>query len=295
MIIKKVVIFLFFQIFIICIFQIIYEYKIKKYKIQIKENNEKLKKAEEENLKLDKLNHEFFVRQKLLELKVETAIKNMNSEISDEIDLGDRILELSNEYKNKTFNIKSINLPKTNIEEIDDMFNYIQFECIKNKIEFSLELRGDIKYLIKNIIKKNKLVTLIGDHLRDAIIAVNYSKNKYKSILAILGKVDDYYEFSIYDSGIEFEIQTFSKLGLEPVTTHKKEGGRGFGFITTFETLEDTNASLIIEEKNRLTENKYTKLVKFKFDNKKELKIISYRANDIRANLKNNRFIIEYI
>lgn len=293
MVIKKIVFFLLFQIFIICIFQIIYEYKTKKYEIQIRENNEKLKKVEEENFKLNKLNHEFFVRQKLLELKVETAIKNMNFEISDEIDLGDRILELSNEYKNKTINIKSTNLPKTNIEEIDDMFNYIQFECIKNKIEFSLELRGDIKYLIKNFINKNKLVTLIGDHLRDAIIAVNHSVKQYKNILVILGKVDDYYEFSIYDSGIEFEIEIFEKLGLEPVTTHKESGGTGIGFITTFETLRATDASLIIEEKNKLTENKYTKSIKFKFDNKKELKIISYRANDIRANLENNRFIIE--
>ena len=46
---------------------------------------------------------------------------------------------------------------------------------------------------------------------------------------------------------------------------------------------------------NKVIENKYTKLVKFRFDNKKELKIISYRSNNIQAKQKNNRFIIENI
>lgn len=90
-------------------------------------------------------------------------------------------------------------------------------------------------------------------------------------------------------------METFDKLGIEPITTHKESGGTGIGFITTFETLKETNASLIIKEKNKIIENKYTKLVKFRFDNKKELKIISYRANDIKAKQKNNRFIIENI
>lgn len=52
----------------------------------------------------------------------------------------------------------------------------------------------------------------------------------------------------IYDSGIEFELETLKKLGLERITTHKKTGGSGIGFMTTFETLKECKASLIIEE-----------------------------------------------
>lgn len=270
------------------------ENTIKDYEKTIKEKDEKILRLSDEKFNINKLNHEFYNRQKSLELKVEKALKNMNFEISNECDLGDKILELSKEYTNKVIEIKNNNeLSKTDIEEIDDMFSYMQSECTKNGIEFILQINGNIHYLVNNIINKTRLVTLIGDHLKDAIIAINYSDNKYKSILAILGIKDDCYEFCIYDSGIEFEIQTFNKLGLEPATTHKESGGTGIGFITTFETLRATDASLIIEEKNKLTENKYTKSIKFKFDNKKELKIISYRANDIRANLENNRFIIE--
>ncbi len=270
------------------------ENTIKDYEKTIKEKDEKINRLSDEKFKINKLNHEFYNRQKSLELKVEKALQNMNFELSEEFDLGDKILELSKEYTNKVIEIKRKNeLPKTDIEEIDDMFSYMQSECIKNGIEFILQVNGNIHYLINNIINKNKLVTLIGDHLRDAIIAINYSDNKYKSVFAILGIKDDVYEFCIYDSGIEFEIETFRKLGLEPATTHKDNGGTGIGFITTFETLKETKASLIIEEKNELMENSYTKAVKFRFDDKNEFKIISYRANDIKENINSNRILIQ--
>lgn len=272
----------------------ILENTLKDYEKTIKEKDEKINRLSDEKFKINKLNHEFYNRQKSLELKVEKALQNMKFELSEEFDLGDKILELSKEYTNKVIEIKSKNeLPKTDIEEIDDMFSYMQSECIKNGIEFILQVNGNIHYLINNIINKNKLVTLIGDHLRDAIIAINYSDNKYKSIFAILGIKDDVYEFCIYDSGIEFEIETFRKLGLEPATTHKDNGGTGIGFITTFETLKETKASLIIEEKNELMENSYTKAVKFRFDDKNEFKIISYRANDIKENINSNRILMQ--
>lgn len=274
--------------------QSLLENTLKDYENIIKEKDEKITRLTDENFKINKLNHEFYNRQKSLELKVEKALANMNFEISEEFDLGDKIIELSKEFTTKVKEIKTnTELPKTNIEEIDDMFLYMQSECKENGIEFLLQINGNINYLINNIIDKTKLVTLIGDHLRDAIIAINYTKNKYKSILAILGIKDDTYEFCIYDSGIEFDIETFNKLGLEPITTHKESGGSGIGFVTTFETLNQINASLIIEEKNELTENKYTKSITFKFDNKKEFKIISYRAKKIREKLTNKIFDVE--
>ena len=38
----------------------------------------------------------------------------------------------------------------------------------------------------------------------------------------MLGTKENCYELSIYDSGIEFEIETLKKLGLERATTHKE-------------------------------------------------------------------------
>lgn len=266
---------------------------ISDYENQLKEKDNKIQKLSDEKYKISKLNHEFYNRQKALMLKVETALENMNFEVGEEIDLKDKIKALSDEYSCKAKKNKlESNLPKTDIEEIDDMFTYMNSECKNNGIEFILQVNGNINHLVNKYIEKSKLVTLIGDHLRDAIIAVNYSENKYKSILAILGIKGDNYEFCIYDSGIEFEIETFDKLGLESATTHKDNNGTGIGFITTFETLKETKASFVLEELNELKENNYTKALKFIFDNKSRLEIISYRSDELRNKLRLNRFKI---
>jgi hypothetical protein len=231
---------------------------------------------------------------KSLEITVEDLLKEnkFTSEIGEELAVD--IHELTKEYSNKQKDSKNLDkLPKTEILEIDNMFYYMQTEAANKNIDFSLQITGNIYYMINNIIPKNLLVTLIGDHLKDAIIAIDSSNNSYKNILAILGINDDIYELCIYDSGIEFEIDTLLNLGLKPITTHKDTGGTGIGFITTFETLNKTKASLIIEEKHAMTETDYTKAVRIRLDNKNEYKIVSYRAEEIRKKTKDNRIIIE--
>ena len=267
---------------------------IESYKEEIKEKDEKIKELSDEKFKISKLNHEFYNRQRALELKVEEFINNANMEASGELSIMDQIKNMTDEYSTKQQEINNVSsIPKTGITEIDDMFAYMQSECNKNKIEFILKINGNIYHLINNIIAKDRLVTLIGDHLRDAIIAINNSSNTYRSIMAILGMKDNTYEFSVYDTGIEFEIETLLKLGLEPATTHKDQGGTGIGFITTFETLKETKASLVIEENHPENDKDYTKCVSIKFDGKNEYKIISYRADKIKAEAKDNRIIIK--
>ncbi|MGN1327019.1 MAG: hypothetical protein ACI4VQ_02885, partial [Clostridia bacterium] len=274
------------------------EKNIADYKNDISERDEKIKQLSEEKFEISKLNHEFYNRQKALELKVKEFVNNTNfsTEMSSELDVMEQVNNLSKEYSSKLEKIKNpTKLPLTEITEIDDMFKYMQSECEKNNINFELQINGNIHYMVNNIIKQNRLVTLIGDHIRDAIIAVNSSNNSYKSIIAILGIKDNNYEFRIYDTGVEFEIETLLKLGLEPITTHKDEGGTGIGFITTFETLKETNASLIIEEKHRMTDNDYTKAVIIRFDEKYEYKIRSYRAKEIKKKIKDRKIIVEDI
>lgn len=267
---------------------------ISDYKLEIEEKDEEIKKLSEEKFKISKLNHEFYNRQKALEMKVNNFINNANTEISSEISIIENIEKLSKEYSNGLENIKGLEkLPTTEIEEIDDMFKYMQSECKKNNIDFKLQINGNINYLINKIIPQNKLVTLIGDHIRDAIIAINSSNNKFKSILVMLGIKDNFYELSIYDSGIEFEIETLGKLGIEPATTHKDTGGTGIGFMTTFETLKETKASLIINERHEMSAEDYTKSINIRFDDKNEYKICSYRAEKIKNKIKDSRIIIK--
>lgn len=263
-------------------------------KEEIANKDKKIQELSDERFKISKLNHEFYNRQKSLELAVEEFVKNSKSEASDEIGIMDKIQSLSKEYSGKVEEIKTADrLYTTNIPEIDDMFKYMQSECKNNNIDFNLQINGNIFYMINNLIDKSRLVTLIGDHIRDAIIAINHSNNKNRSIIAILGMKDKYYEFSVYDTGIEFEIDTLLKLGLEPATTHKDEGGTGIGFITTFETLKETKASLVIEEKHGVVDNDYTKSVNIVFDGKNEYRIISYRSDEIKKKNKNGRIIIK--
>lgn len=253
------------------------------YKKEIEEKDKEISELKNEKLKISKITHEFFNRQKALELAVTS--KKQNTELKN------RIKNLTEEYSTELTNMKIGNkLPLTNIPEIDDMFSYMQKECMNNNIKFQLKIEGDIFYLIKNSIPKNRLETLIGDHIRDAINAVRKNNSDDKKILVILGIKNNCYEFCVYDTGIEFEIDTLLKLGLERVTTNAENGGNGIGFITTFETMKQTGASLIIQEFNN-KQFEYTKAVKIRFDNKNEYKIYSYRNDKIIDN--SNRIIIE--
>ena len=259
----------------------------------IKQKDAEIESLSKEKFEISKVSHEFEKRIKALELK---AISNMNMEVSEENDLMKQINNLSKEYSTKLKQIKgSDKLKKTEVAEIDNMFEYLQNECEKSNIEFYLNINCDVNNMIDKVIAKNKLETLIGDLGTDAIHAVNMSKNNYKSIVTIIDKHEDIYLISMSDTGVEFKIDTLLKLGLEPATTHKEDGGSGIGYITTFETLNETKASLIIEEKNNEAENEYTKTITVKFDGRNEYKIISYKADEIRKKQKDSRIIVENI
>ena len=266
--------------------------------IQKKEIDEQAKIIEDikkENLRLAKAIHKYNNRLCALELGAKNLIeKSGKTEFADELCcVLKETKEISKGFSEETTIIK-IKLPVTSITGIDNMFKYMQKEAIKNNINFDLHINEKINSLIEETINKDRFETMIGDHLRNAIIAVNASNNSYKSILTTLGLVDGCYELSIYDTGIEFQIDTLLKLGKEQVTTHKDNGGSGIGFMTTFETLKESKASLIIEEYDTKTTN-YTKCVTIRFDGKNEYRICSYRAEEIKNKDKRKRVLIKSI
>ena len=157
------------------------------------------------------------------------------------------------------------------------MLKFMQSECIKNNIDFNIQIKGNIYHIINNIISVEQLEVLLADHIKDAIIAIKHTENVNRSILVKLGKIDDCYGLYIYDSGIEFEIETLKNLGKKPSTTHKDEGGTGMGFMNTFDTLKACNGSLIIKEIGKPSKDNFTKIIMIKFDSKNEYKVISYR------------------
>lgn len=259
-------------------------------KKELEDEKHENKELEKEILEYSKKSHSIAHKQKALEYKLNELM--LKSEVASEIGLQDELSKISKEIqKDETV----VELTKTGILEIDDMLKYMQSECTKNKIDFQLKVSGNIHYMVNNYVDKENLEILIADHIKNAIIAIQNSSNANKSILVRLGIIDGYYSLYIYDSGIEFEIETLKNLGKKPSTTHKDTGGTGMGFMNTFETLNKFKASIIIKEYNKPVKDNFTKLITIKFDNKNEYKIYSYRAQEIRKEVKNHELEIEDI
>ena len=244
-------------------------------KQELANKTKEVEDLEAENIKISKNAHTLSHKQKSLEHKIEEMMYKTEISKEEAAEVRDRLKEIGKDlYKEKI----TIELDKTGIVEIDDMLKYMQSECKKNKIDFELQLKGNIHYMTNNFITKEDLETLLADHIKNAIIAINHTDNINRSILVRLGKIDETYGLYIYDSGIEFEPETLENLGKKPSTTHANEGGTGMGFMNTFDTLRKCNASLIIEEYNEPSKDNYTKALLIKFDNKNAFKIKSYRT-----------------
>ena len=260
--------------------------ELEEMKKEIKQKDEEISKLEQENLNFSKTSHSIAHKQKSLEHKLNQLI--MQNETAEEIDIKNRIKDLTKEINN---NNTIVELNKTGIEQIDDMLAYMQSECIKNKIDFDLKINGNIYHMTNKYVEKENLEILLADLIKNAIIAINYSKNINKSILVKLGIIDGIYSIYVYDTGIEFEIDTLINLGKKPSTTHADSGGTGMGFMNTFDSLNKYNASIQINEVGKESKDNYTKYIAIKFDNKHEFKINSYRKEEIEK-LNNNKDII---
>lgn len=257
-------------------------------KLELEKKNKEIAELEKEILSFMKTSHSIAHKQKSLEYKINELM--LKSEIAPEIDISDKISHISDEYFNHT---AIIELSKTDIPNIDDMLTFMQSECVKNNIDFELQLIENINHMVNNFVSKQDLEILIADHIKNAIIAINYSDNVNRGILVRLGLINGFYSLYIYDSGIEFEIDTLINLGIKPYTTHSDTGGTGIGFMNTFDTLRKYNASLIINEIGIPSKDNYTKLIMIIFDKKSVFKIVSYRSKNILAKDINNNLIIE--
>lgn len=283
-----------------CYKQKLKEKTIEELENEIKEKDKEIKNILEENQRIATINHKYSNRIKALEgfsnkvMSKPEIVENMKVEFGDEfLNFEKQVQKLSKEYTMEMEKNIENKIPKTGIFGIDNILEYMNQEATKSNIKFNVKINGNINYMIENIVDQSRLETMLGDHIKDAIIAINSSNNTNKNILLILGIIDEHYEVCIYDTGIEFEIPTLLKLGLEQITTHKATGGSGIGFMTTFETLKNTKASLIIEEKHPMNKTDYTKAVRIKFDGKNEYRINTYRAEEIRKENKNGRIIIK--
>ena len=182
-------------------------------------------------------------------------------------------------------------LPTMGNHLIDGAITDLYIKAAAHGIDFSLTVSSTVDEIIGKYISQTDLHTMLCDHIKDAIIAVDNRGEAGGRILVNLSMQNDNYCIDIYDNGVEFSIDTLSKLGLKRVTTHSDTGGSGIGFMTTFETLKKAYASLVITEFENKTP--FSKSVTFRFDGENAYIIHSYRSEELMKNINRADLVID--
>lgn len=251
---------------------------------EVAELKSQLERLNERNETLRVANHSINHRLASMERCVTELLNRYTNiysvEASDELAIAiEDIRNLSKDYAQAVSHNKPRTiLPSTNIQTLDDLFMLFSERFSGNNVFFKLKVKGSIVHMTESVIERSRLETMIGDHLQNALIAVNASDKATRSVMAVIGEAGDFYEFSVHDSGIPFEIDTLIHLGIKCVTTHTEEGGYGVGFMKTFETMRKLRASLIINEHK--PGGVFTKSVTIRFNNEDRFIIETYRRED---------------
>ena len=260
------------------------------YQNTLAEKDEYIEQLSNSNAYLSKVVHRDNHLMSALQYSIE-RYKNCDDETEKQKIL-DEILTLTNERKDLLLKEQQTNkiLQTTGSAVIDGALGNMYVKATAHNIDFSLAVNDEIHYLINNIITQTYLETLLCDHIKDAIIAIDSNDGISGKILVTIGMVENIYEISIKDNGVDFDVDTLAKLGLERVTTHKATGGSGIGFMTTFETLNKTGTSLIITEyENKLP---FSKSITFRFDGLNNFVIKSYRSDELKETINRDDMII---
>ena len=260
------------------------------YQNTLAEKDEYIEQLSNSNAYLSKVVHRDNHLMSALQYSIE-QYKNCDDETEKQKIL-DEIFTLTNERKDLLLKEQQTNkiLQTTGSAVIDGALGNMYVKATAHNIDFNLVVNDEVHYLINNIITQTDLETLLCDHIKDAIIAIDSDYSISGKILVTIGMVENIYEISIKDNGVDFDINTLSKLGTERVTTHKENGGSGIGFMTTFETLNKTDTSLIITEYE--TKVPFSKSITFRFDGLNSFVIKSYRSDELKKIINRDDVII---
>ncbi len=94
---------------------------------------------------------------------------------------------------------------------------------------------------------------------------------------------DGILSISVSDTGEQFSLNMFNKMGVMRYTTRKKDGGSGIGLMNIFDNIRASNASFTLFEYTN--EGDYTKKITISFDGLSEYKIYSNRKSQIRRRM----------
>lgn len=260
------------------------------YRQALAENDQKLEELKQSNEFLAKIVHRDNHLIGALNSSVDEYFKSGDKEFKD--DLLREIQTLARERAEliDREQRESKILPSTGNLLIDGAVNDLYIKAAAHGIDFDLDVSAPVDEITGKYLSQTELQTLLCDHIKDAIIAVDAKGEGKGKILVSFSVKDNNYDVTIFDSGADFEINTLARLGKERVTTHAESGGSGIGFMTTFETLRRAYASLIITEFESKTP--FSKSVSFRFDGLSAFVVQSYRAEELKSALNRDDLII---
>ncbi len=260
------------------------------YKELLEERDKEIEKLNQSNEYLAKIVHRDNHLMSALDASVDAYYNSTDEKQKD--DLLREIQTLAKE-RGKLLakdQIESKLLSSTGNHLIDASINDLYIKAAAHGIDFNLTVSSTVDEIIGKYILQTDLQTLLSDHIKDAIIAVESRGEAGGKVFVNLSMQNDNYCIDIYDNGVEFDVDTLSKLGLERVTTHADTGGSGIGFMTTFETLRKAYASIILTEFENKTP--FTKSVSFHFDGENAFIINSYRSEELKKVIDRNDIMI---
>ena len=158
-----------------------------------------------------------------------------------------KALRLLSEIKDIRLEVLSVNnsCASTGIAIIDAMILYMSTVAIQKGISLKTKTDENIQGILLHI-SIGQFENLIADLIENAITALEKSDIRNKKIRLNIELSNGIYQLSISDNGIFFAEETLKMLGKEKTTTN--ENGKGIGYMTIFEILQRTKASIIIDQ-----------------------------------------------
>lgn len=260
------------------------------YKKQLEQKEQEIEKLNHSNEYLAKIVHRDNHLMSALDSSINAYFESGDRDFKDDILRKIQTLEIERAELINNEQRDSKILPSTGNTLIDGAVNNLYIKAAAHGIDFDVSVSATVDEVIGKYISQTDLQTLICDHIKDAIIAVDAKNESNGKILVDFYMENDHYTITVFDSGVDFEIDTLAKLGKERVTTYADNGGSGIGFMTTFETLRKSYASLIITE----FENKipFSKSVSIRFDGNTAFIIQSYRKDELKSVLNRDDVVL---
>lgn len=196
----------------------------------------------------------------------------------DVYELLDRLEYLSKD-RNKAIDdykhISKLDDIKTGNITLDAVISFLHDKAKQNNVNIHFNFSDKaISSILEKSTDKLDLNTVLCDLGENAIISTKSVENR-KILIAFEIDETSHPFICFYDNGEFFDEKVLSCIGRRRITTHKDDGGSGFGLMTIFEILHKYDASFCLNE--CLKNKEFTKYIKIIFDGAHNITILPHK------------------